>query len=428
MRVHVLGSVALNGGDAAIMAGQEAMLRRQWPDVTISVSDSDPEAAARYYPQYEFHPFLYSGIARYRGGRGIDHLRERLVRAHWFAVAALHGRGAGRLAGMLSTQEQRALLAPLLAAGVIAYTGGTSLTENYSLKAKLFDLQIAALLGKTLAFLPQSAGPFRRPDTRSVLRRIFGSADLVLVRDTRSYGYVLDVGAAPERSQVLPDMAFALVVPPADWPARNGHAPQLAVSVRSWSHFTGLTPEEGMRRYVEAVQEAVTRVVRESGARVSFVSTCQGRPEYWTDDSALAVEIAAGLDADVAAEVVVDREPRTPEELLEHLAGFDAMLSTRLHGAILAACAGVPTLPIAYEFKTREVWGQLGLEEWVIDIGDVDRAGLAAAVTRLLERRADVRAQLSETLPRQLAGAMSVGPILAAAYERREHGGSQKPA
>ncbi len=420
MRVHVLGSVALNGGDAAIMAGQEAMLRRQWPDVTISVSDSDPEAAARYYPQYEFHPFLYSGIARYRGGRRIDHLRARLVRAHWFAVATLHGRGAARIARAVSTSEQSALLEPLLSAGVIAYTGGTSLTENYDLKAKLFDLQIAALLGKTLAFLPQSAGPFRRPETRSMLRRIFRAADLVLVRDARSHGYVLDVGAAPARSEVLPDMAFALVVPPADWPARNGHAPKLAVSVRSWSHFAELTPEEGMRRYVEAVQEAVTRVVRDGGARVSFVSTCQGRPEYWTDDSALAVEIAAGLDPDVRSAVVVDREPRTPEELLEHLAGFDAMLSTRLHGAILAVCAGVPTLPIAYEFKTREVWGQLGLDEWVIDIGDVDRDGLADAVTRLLERRADVRAQLSATLPRQLAGAMSVGPILAAAYDRRE--------
>jgi colanic acid/amylovoran biosynthesis protein len=420
MRVHVLGSVALNGGDAAIMAGQEAMLRRQWPDVAISVSDSDPEAAARYYPQYEFHPFLYTGVARYRGGRRIDHLRARLVRAHWFAVAYLHGRGADRLARRLSTPEQTALLAPLLAAGVIAYTGGTSLTENYDLKAKLFDLQIAALLGRTLVFLPQSAGPFRRPDTRSILRQVFRAADLVLVRDSRSHGYVLDVGAVPERSTVLPDMAFALVVPPADWPARNGHAPKLAVSVRSWSHFDGLTPEEGMRRYTEAVQEAVTRVVRTGGAEVSFVSTCQGRPEYWTDDSALAVDIAAGLDPDVQAAVTVDREARTPPELLKHLAGFDAMLSTRLHGAILATCAGVPTLPIAYEFKTREVWGQLGLDEWVIDIGDVDRDGLADAVIRLLERRVQVRAQLGEALPQQLAGAMSVGPILAAAYERRE--------
>lgn len=420
MRVHVLGSVALNGGDAAIMAGQEAVIRRQWPDVTISVSDSDPEAAARYYPQYEFGPFLYSAIARYRGGRRIDHLRQRLVRAHWFAVAALHGRRAGGLAALMSTSEQKALLAPLLAAGVIAYTGGTSLTENYSLKAKLFDLQVAALLGKTLAFLPQSAGPFRSPETRSVLRRIFGAADLVLVRDARSHGYVLDVGAAPERSDVLPDMAFALVVPPADWPAHDGSAPKLAVSVRSWSHFEGLTPEEGMRRYVAAVQEAVTRVVRDDGAEVSFVSTCQGRPEYWTDDSALAVEIAAGLDDDVSSRVTVDREARTPPELLEHLAGFDAMLSTRLHGAILAACAGVPTLPIAYEFKTREVWGQLGLDEWVIDIDDVDPDGLAETVSRLLERRDEVRAQLRDSLPAQLAGAMSVGPILAAAYDRRE--------
>jgi colanic acid/amylovoran biosynthesis protein len=420
MRVHVLGSVALNGGDAAIMAGQEAMLRRQWPDVTISVSDSDPEAATRYYPEYEFHPFLYSGIARYRGGRRRDHWRARLVRARWLAVASLHGRGAGRLARALSSADQADLLAPLLAAGVIAYTGGTSLTENYDLKAKLFDLEVAARLRKTLVFLPQSAGPFEKPATRSILRRVFRAADLVLVRDARSHRYVLDVGAPPERSMVLPDMAFALVGAPEDWPSRPDATPRLAVSVRSWSHFRGLSPEEGMRRYVAAVREAVTTAVRKGGAEVSFVSTCQGRPEYWTDDSALAVEIAAGLDDDVQAAVTVDREARTPTELLEHLAGFDAMISTRLHGAILAACAGVATLPIAYEFKTREVWGQLGLDQWVIEIGDVDGDTLSESVIRLLEERVSVQARLRETLPAQQAGAMSVGSIVAAAYDRRE--------
>jgi colanic acid/amylovoran biosynthesis protein len=64
----------------------------------------------------------------------------------------------------------------------------------------------------------------------------------------------------------------------------------------------------------------------------------------------------------------VDEEFHTPEALGEILGEFDLVIATRMHMAILSMCAGTPVLPIAYEFKTKELFDGLQLGEWVLDI------------------------------------------------------------
>jgi colanic acid/amylovoran biosynthesis protein len=415
MRVHILGVVSLNGGDSAILSGQVAVIRSRWPEADIHVSEADPTSAKRYLPDLQAHPFLLADTAGdATGGRKAAWL-GRVRRTHLLAVADLFGRGASRTAHVLSSARQRELLDPLITADLVAYTGGTSLSENYDLRAKLFDLEVVRRLRKPLVFLPQSAGPFHQPRNRSMLQRIFRSSAAVILRDERSLRHVLDVGAPPDRCSVEPDMCFAIAEDPDGWRTRQSISgrPRVVVSVREWAHFNDFGPEEGMRRYVSAIRAAVTGIVRESDAEVVFLSTCQGRPEYWLDDSALAVTIAEGLDPDIRPHVTVDREARSPEALKVELAHFDAMLSTRMHGGVLAACVGVPALTIAYEYKTREVWRQLGLEAWVLDIESTTADVLPQALTDLLLNRQEVVEQLAKVIPQMRDEALSVSERLA---------------
>jgi colanic acid/amylovoran biosynthesis protein len=412
MRVHILGLVMLNGGDAAIMSGQEKAIRTRWPDASIHISDANPKGARRY-TDLPVHPFLRDGITQSGGGRRAR-LGNCLRAAHLLFVASLVGRGWLRAAQTASTARQQYLLSALREADLVAYTGGTTLTESYDLRAKLFDLEVARRLRKPMVFLPQSAGPFQQSRNQRALRKVFSASSSIILRDSRSLQHVLDVGAAPERCSVRPDMCFAIADDPAKWRKRPSVAERLriAISVREWQHFSDCSTEEGMRRYVAAIQASVSRVVRGSQAEVVFLSTCQGRPEYWIDDSALAVNIAEGLDADVRSHVRVDREARSPEELKRALASFDAMLSTRMHGGILAACVGVPALTIAYEYKTREVWRQLGLEKWVCDIESANAETLPQSLSDLLVSRTDVVEQLAAVVPRLQREALSVGEQL----------------
>ena len=410
MRVHVCGMVTLNGGDAAIAEGQFVALRDRWPDVRFSLSDFQRDAAAKYLPDLTFEWTLWEACRR----AGDGSVRRRkvfgLARRRMRAAAAMLTRGVPAALLPLLPHERRAL-APLWGSDVVAYTGGTTLTENYRLEPKVFDLEIAKVLGKPVALFQQSAGPFTTEGSRRTVGPVLAAADLVLLRDERSLRHVLDVGARPETCHVLPDIAFALVREAS--PRPGGERPRVAVSLRDWKYFADKDPETGMREYLGAVDRAVSAVVRH-GCDVVFVSTCQGRPEYAYDDSAVALRLVEQLAPDVRAHVVVDREPRRPTDLRDFLGTCDLMLSTRLHGAILGLAAGIPVLAIAYEHKTTEVWQQMGLTEWLADIDAIDGDELTKKLLELVDRVDEVRAHVAREVPAQREGALRAADLIGA--------------
>jgi colanic acid/amylovoran biosynthesis protein len=92
--------------------------------------------------------------------------------------------------------------------------------------------------------------------------------------------------------------------------------------------------------------------------------------------------------------VTVDRAFHPPEALMERLQEFDLVVATRMHVAILALGAGVPVLPIAYEFKTQALFARLGFASLVVPIDDIDGGVLAGTATDVLRDRAAVRERL----------------------------------
>lgn len=173
----------------------------------------------------------------------------------------------------------------------------------------------------------------------------------------------------------------------------------MAISVRGWRHFETVDPDEGEGRYFDAVAALVERLVETRDARVTFVSTCQGMPEYWTDDTEAGRAVVGRLDEAVRERVVLDTEARGPDEMIETYAGFDLVVATRMHAAILALCARTPVLPIAYEFKTRELFGRMGLGDWVTDIEEISPAAFSDLAEVCLGRLAELREAVAREVP-----------------------------
>lgn len=403
-RVHVLGIVSLNGGDAAILDAQVLVVRQRWPDARVVVHDRDPIAAARYAPHLDFAPFLADQVAHPHGARsyrGAVRVRRRVALAR-----ACLGR---RL------RWRRLLPAVLRDVDLAVYTGGTTLTENYSLSRKAAEIDLVRRAGIPYVFFPQSAGPFEQPASRDLLSPLFAGTKLLLLRDERSLRHVLGAGARAGTSRVVPDVVFALV--------RDDLAPSLvrvpgpervAVSVREWRHYSTRSPEDGQQGCVSAFRRLVTALVRERGAAVTFVSTCQGRPEYTFDDAAFAREVVGGLDDDVVASVEVDGGLYDAVGLRDRLSGFDVMISMRLHAAILAVCGGTPTLTVAYEYKSTEVWHQLGQDEFTLDLETLDGDVLAARASALLDHREQVREEMLPLLASWREQVLALGDDVAA--------------
>lgn len=412
MKVIITNTAVLNTGDAAILHATIDILRRALgARLEVKVYDQQAEVAVHYYPEIDFRPVLADQLTAWAGKRPA---RRR--------VALL------LLGAALWRSPLRAVIRPLLpptlgasldefsAADLVVSAGGTYLVPHYRILPKVVDLLVAALMRRPFILFTQSLGPFP-PRRRWLIGAILRQARVILVRDGRSRNHLAELGIRPDRIAECADAAFALAARgsagPSGGAAQPGRPLRVAVSVRDWPHLAG-DAAQGMERYIAAVAAMVARVIERTGGEVTFISTCQGVAEYWTDDSRVAEAVVAHLPADIRQRVRIDREFHRPGMLLADLGNFDVVVATRMHVAILALCAGVPVLPISYEFKTTELFARLGLGGLVQDMDSVTGESLCAALDRFLE----VRPNLSAALP-QWVGQLRHSAFSAAGWVRK---------
>lgn len=351
MNVIIAQTVALNGGDAAILFGLLESLRGAFGDVDVTIFDSQSAVANRLYPELDFRTLLWHQ-ARTRPGRAA------ILKAAEFVAA-----GRTSLARALVGAQTTADLVAYANADLVVWTGGTYLVEHYHLEPRFFELDILRVFDVPLVLFTQSAGPFSDPVNLGRVAEIGRRARFVMTRDAKSLGHFRSGGVPAENSAVHADGAFALR------PPSQTAEGDVLISVRHWPHASG---GDVASRYVAAHARAVERLCTERDARVTFLSTCQGVPEYWANDSDTAHRIVAALPEGVRRHVVVDAKFHRPAELLEVYGGANVVIATRMHAAILSLVAGTAVLPVAYEFKTHELFANFGQGDLVQELEHIE--------------------------------------------------------
>jgi colanic acid/amylovoran biosynthesis protein len=407
MNALITNTATLNAGDAAILFATAGILHHALgSDLHVTACDLQAGAAARAYPDLDVHPTVFGALQESAGRDGST--KAIFVRA-LVAAYLWHTPLGARVARSLPPAV-RGALERIAAARVVVSAGGTYLVPHYRILPKLADLLVAYAMGRPYVLFTQSLGPFSRGRGTRLLGFVLRRARLILVRDARSRYYLDGLRVRPERIIECADAAFALPLPRTGCgeglPGKNRGPLQVAISVRDWPHMRA---SNGMRAYLESVAALTADLVARLGAEVTFVSTCQGASDYWTDDSTAAAAVVERLDPWLRHAVRIDRDFHTPWQLMSVLGRFDAVVATRMHVAILALLMGVPVLPIAYEFKTSELFGKLGLGGLVQDIEAVTPAGLCAAFDHFLAVRSDLSAIIPGLVARERRSAFAAG-------------------
>jgi colanic acid/amylovoran biosynthesis protein len=412
MKVVITNQVALNTGDAAILQGLLIVLQEAFGAGTeILVLDRHGGAPQRYYPTIKFAPVYRPDVERPILWRALDRFGLGSTVGEWIAR---HSHDS-RLIEALLPRQARENLREFRTADLIVSTGGTYMVEHYDLRAVFVQLSLAVASGRPIVLFTQSLGPFRKESSRKTLTKLLPRAALILLRDKRSRGHIEEIGVSTQNSRIVADAAFALadldrLRRPRARPSGDGL--KVAISVRSWMYPGHGSRAHAEENYLAVVGAIAVRLVRHHGADLTFISTCQGRDEYEHDDSRLAKKIAELLPEDVLRHVVVDHAFHAPEELRDILERYDLVIATRMHMAILSLCAGTPVIPIAYEFKTKELFANMGLGEWVLDIDTLDANESCARIEQLIGALDDVRASMIPAVLGQHQLAMSVIPEL----------------
>jgi len=418
MRILITNIVVLNGGDGAILFGMLKALKRAFGEnVEIVVFASEPARAARLYPGIQFRRTL--GLA----ATGAPRIRYvgRIVRtvriALYLAAAWCHVRKLGFLSRLMLSLEVVRDLETYGTADLVVSSGGTYLKEEYGMLSQICDYSITLLLGRPLVFFTQSLGPFTQPKLQTKLRRLFNAAEKILVRDEQSRQNLRQIGVEQHKISLAADAAFALADPRVLEQAKYRKLPadrslRIAISVRHWPHFKRTNhPQEGMEGYIETMARVTEGLINSLGADVTFLSTCQGIPEY-TDDSEIACRVVARLKKKTAARVRIVRDFVRFDALLQQLPAFDVVLATRMHMAILSLIAGTPAIPLALEFKTMELFTNLGVPDWVIDAENAQSSLVLDNIRKILRELPMRRSALFESVEHHRQAALDAGWIV----------------
>jgi polysaccharide pyruvyl transferase WcaK-like protein len=208
-------------------------------------------------------------------------------------------------------------------------------------------------------------------------------------RDEASLDAAVRMGLARKGDPIYPDLVFALPVPP----AVPGPTGVIGVGVMG---YDGTPADRHRAASVRAEYTAkMTQLVR------SLVD----------DGHRVRVLIGDINDEPVAEEIVADARSRRPgpgeppvvferlstvDELLDRLNSVDAVVGTRFHTVLVGLMLGKPTVAIAYGRKHLELMNQLGVGDWVQNIGELDADLLERQVAGLETDREKITRTLAE--------------------------------
>ncbi|MBI5442512.1 MAG: polysaccharide pyruvyl transferase family protein [Deltaproteobacteria bacterium] len=382
MRIALVNSVILNGGDAAIVYGTCDAIRSACPGAAVTVYARDHAAASPHYPDLSLEPMLQDHWPRQRHA-------SALLRRSYPTRSRLR----------LTTPGERSFVDDLARYDALVYCGGGYVNDLYSTDV-LFRLFSESLqTGRPHMAYAHSVGPFRRDRTARRAAGLLSRFDAVTTRDRHSLELLRGLDAAPSLLEWTADAAFAMRVhDEAELSAgerqaletirehrhRGQGAPLLLLSARPW-RFPGTTDAERLAaRYRVELVRFLRLVLETTPWRLCFLSTCQGREGYGFDDAAFARGLAAEVPTAFSERLLVVDAPFHPRSYPRVVAlCADAVVSMRMHFAIFAILAGVPVIPIAYEQKTRELASQTGLEHLCFDVEDFVAEDLVGALARL---------------------------------------------
>ncbi len=287
--------------------------------------------------------------------------------------------------------------------------GGQVLHDHTSfcfLLAALLKLAAARHYGAAAIVYGAGVGPIRTRAGRRLARAILNRADLVLVRDRPSAALLRELGVTRPPVEVFADSAFRLPDGPVPAGLDDLPAPRVAICPRRWFHYRHhLLPARWRpRRLPPAVldrQNALldalaftARTVLDQGGSVLLVAMKRALRDWdpGQDDDRFCRELAARLGGESPRLRVL--AAAEPGETAAALGRMQAILTMRMHAAILGAARGVPAVGLALSDKFTACFASLGQAHLLAEPTEADGRRLAALLERALARGEDERAAL----------------------------------
>lgn len=258
---------------------------------------------------------------------------------------------------------------------------------------------LARELGIPVYLYAVGVGPLVGAAARDLTRQVCDLASAITVRDSLSRIELCCLGVPAARVTVTADPTMRLPTPEARRGA-GATGPQVGFVIRDWFPVTApgtvQLPHSAtyLDHYFARFAAAADHLVAARGGRALFFAV----QSAVDDDRHFAGEVLRRMAHPEGATLAAAADYRDLQALI---GGLDLVVSTRLHGVIFAALAGVPAVGINLNTKVRALLIDLGLPELAVSPWDGRPGALIATIDRAIDRRDEYRARLAAGMAAQ---------------------------
>lgn len=321
--ILIVDGYLANAGDAAINIVTKLSLERQIPGARVLLASHHRALVGDRYPELNLLP-------------PIDSLAG--VSWPWTTEQDI--------------AERDVIEEALEEADLVLAAGGGYMVERYQPEGRIRGYEFLLERGKRLILYAQSIGRFQEPELKARLASVLEAAELVLVRDEPSLEIV---GEQRQSSGLHLTADEAFLFPAARWIARP-RSLLVTASVHPWERL-GAGSEISDASHLDEIAAALSRLLGDGLAHsITLASTTQGLGESGIalEDDLLAMEaLRAAVPPHQRDRIELRRGYLTPTEYADLAAHHTAVVSMRMHGAILAATARTPVLLANASDKAR---------------------------------------------------------------------------
>jgi polysaccharide pyruvyl transferase WcaK-like protein len=169
----------------------------------------------------------------------------------------------------------------------------------------------------------------------------------------------------------------------------------IGFNIRLWYHFSnGILPyhmqrkayqnrsQERMERLISASCSAIRDILARFPATIKLISMYEPGAMTWEDDAPILSLIKQQFLND--ARVLLPDEALGLQDFCALVSELDVMIGMRLHATLIALRFGVPAITLNYTLKGKDIFRDMGLSEYVIELEDfVNSSAILASKVNL---------------------------------------------
>jgi len=260
---------------------------------------------------------------------------------------------------------------------------------------------LAQRLGKRVVIFPNSFGPFLGNIEKHIIRKVLNKCDLIFAREDISRRYLQDL--LDREVHYAPDLGFS-ISSRKNMQFDDDLLPKLrtkvAVTMRPYRF-----PEysDGDKRYQRYIDEMflLSKSLIEKGYHPVYVAHTIGPSAHEDDRIALNEVIERLTKAGISRQEYsyIDIPEMNCFDITRLYSKVDYIIGTRFHSVIFAMVSLTPPIAISYSGnKTVGIMKDIGLEEFVLDISEMDAGIVLEKFEKLVSESDNVKNKIKHYL------------------------------